>query len=54
MQGAGGLGSPGTYVKVTDPAAAQELIDTYVKHGGKTIDTSRLYGNGTSEEVNSY
>jgi len=27
------------------------LLDVYAKHGGHAIDTSRLYGGGTSEEM---
>ncbi|KAJ7842241.1 NADP-dependent oxidoreductase domain-containing protein [Mycena olivaceomarginata] len=36
--------------RVNDKTAGQELVDVFVKAGGKTIDTSNLYANGTSEK----
>jgi aflatoxin B1 aldehyde reductase len=40
--------------KVLLPASglvgSQQLVNIYLKTGGKTIDTSRLYSNGTSEK----
>lgn len=30
---------------------AQKFVDVFVDHGFKQIDTARLYGNGTAEEV---
>jgi aflatoxin B1 aldehyde reductase len=29
---------------------SQQHVDIFLKTGGKTIDTARVYGNGTSEE----
>lgn len=51
VQGGGGIGGPGTFCKVTDPAEAQTLVDAFCKHGPSAIDTSQLYGFGTSEAV---
>jgi aflatoxin B1 aldehyde reductase len=55
MQGAGPYGlegvAPGKWpCRVTDKATGQQLVNIYLKTGGKTIDTSRLYSNGTSEK----
>jgi DNA-binding protein len=32
------------------PATGQQLVDIFLKAGGKTIDTARQYANGTSEK----
>ena len=29
----------------------QEILDVFYKHGHKELDTARVYGNGTTEEV---
>lgn len=50
-QGAGGIGAPGTHCKITTNEEAQPIIDEFLKYGPMAIDTSRLYGNGTSEAV---
>ncbi|KAK7063601.1 Aldo/keto reductase [Favolaschia claudopus] len=36
--------------RVKDKAVGQELVDIYMKIGGTTLDTARLYANGTSEK----
>lgn len=53
MQGAGGIGAPGTFCKLTDARAAQPIIDAWCAITGapSAIDTSNLYGFGTSEKV---
>ena len=52
IQGGYPLGTPeSTTARVTDPAAAQELVDLMLRHGQKGIDTSRVYAQGTSEKV---
>ncbi|KAF8185284.1 NADP-dependent oxidoreductase domain-containing protein [Mycena galopus ATCC 62051] len=51
-QGAGGIGAPGTFCKLTDVAAAQPILDAWCKRAGPSaIDTSNLYGFGTSEKI---
>jgi len=50
--GAGGFGKPGgAATRTTDVPSCQEQIDIFIKEQGhKYIDTSRVYGGGTSEE----
>ena len=51
-QGAGQLGAPtAANVRVSDRAVAQEFVDLMVSNGHVGIDTSRIYGEGTSEQV---
>ena len=50
-QGAGGIGAPGTFCKVTDPNVAQSIIDTFSKCGPAVVNMSQSYGFGISEEV---
>ncbi|KAJ7239795.1 NADP-dependent oxidoreductase domain-containing protein [Mycena haematopus] len=48
--GAFGLeGAPGA--RLTSKTVGQELVDIFVKAGGKTIDTSKLYSGGTSQQL---
>ncbi|KAI0307432.1 aflatoxin B1-aldehyde reductase [Multifurca ochricompacta] len=51
IYGAATFGSLGRFAKVEDVAEAQKYIDLLVSHGHNAIDTSRVYGAGTSEEV---
>ncbi|KAJ7807643.1 NADP-dependent oxidoreductase domain-containing protein [Mycena leptocephala] len=49
--GAGAYGPEGVAsARVTDKATSQQLVDIFIKAGGKTIDTARLYVHGTSEK----
>jgi aflatoxin B1 aldehyde reductase len=51
LQGAGAYGLEGVaFARVTDKATGQQLVDIFLKAGGKTIDTARVYANGTSEK----
>ncbi|KAJ7848074.1 NADP-dependent oxidoreductase domain-containing protein [Mycena leptocephala] len=51
LQGAGSYGLEGVaFARVTDKATGQQLVDIFLKAGGKTIDTARQYANGTSEK----
>ncbi|KAJ7861892.1 hypothetical protein B0H13DRAFT_2354955 [Mycena leptocephala] len=36
--------------RVTDKATGQQLIDIFLKAGGKTIDTANLYTDATSQK----
>ncbi len=36
-------------VRTHDKAAAQEILDSYFKHGSE-LDTARMYAEGTTEE----
>ncbi len=40
--------------RFTDPALIQQWVDIMARHGQVGIDTSRLYGKGTSEKVRLY
>ena len=47
-QGAGLVGFKGRF---NDPVEVQKWVDIMVKHGQNSIDTSRMYCEGTSEAV---
>ncbi|PSR71752.1 hypothetical protein PHLCEN_2v12356 [Hermanssonia centrifuga] len=49
--GAGNVGQPGSEATIVGPAETQKFIDVIVKYGQNGVDTSRIYGNGTSESV---
>ncbi|KAJ7611501.1 aflatoxin B1-aldehyde reductase [Mycena polygramma] len=52
IYGAGGIGAPGTFCKLTDARMAQPVLDAWCKLVGPTaIDTSNMYGFGTSEKI---
>ncbi|KAJ7234024.1 hypothetical protein B0H12DRAFT_1239173 [Mycena haematopus] len=52
IYGAGGIGAPGTFCKLTDAGAAQPVLDAWCNRvGPSAIDTSNLYGFGTSEKI---
>ncbi|KAF5350787.1 hypothetical protein D9758_010333 [Tetrapyrgos nigripes] len=51
IYGGGGIGAPGTDCKLTTTEAAQPIVDEFCKHGPMAIDTSALYGHGTSEQI---
>ncbi|KAJ7447598.1 aflatoxin B1-aldehyde reductase [Mycena galericulata] len=52
IYGAGGIGAPGTFCKLTDARAAQPIIDAWCSRcGPSAIDTSNLHGFGTSEKI---
>ncbi|KAJ3552503.1 hypothetical protein NM688_g4119 [Phlebia brevispora] len=44
------VGAPGTN-RFTDTAEIQRWVDTMVQHGHPSIDTARVYGDGTAEEI---
>ncbi|KIJ63174.1 hypothetical protein HYDPIDRAFT_176197 [Hydnomerulius pinastri MD-312] len=51
--GAGSFGLPGPKsngARIHSVEQAQELVNCYMRHGYRHIDTARLYGGGTSEE----
>lgn len=50
IYGAGLFGAPGTNANIHDLAQAQRLLDVCIQYGVRGIDTSRVYGIGTSEE----
>ncbi len=51
LQGAASYGLEGVaFTRVNDKATGQQLVDIFLNAGGKTIDTSRRYANGTSEK----
>ncbi|KAJ6582358.1 aflatoxin B1-aldehyde reductase [Mycena capillaripes] len=55
IYGAGGIGAPGTFCKLTDAATAQPVLDAWCRRvGPSAIDTSNLYGFGTSEKYMFY
>jgi len=37
-------------VRTTSLKDCQDILDIYIKHGGREIDTARVYGEGTTEE----
>ncbi|KAF7332924.1 Aldo/keto reductase [Mycena venus] len=48
--GAAVFGSEGVVsARITDKTIGQKLVDVFVKAGGKTIDTSNIYSDGTSQ-----
>ncbi|KAF7338937.1 Aflatoxin B1-aldehyde reductase [Mycena venus] len=52
IYGAGGIGAPGTFCKLTNARAAQPVLDAWCKRVGPSqVDTSNLYGFGTSEKI---
>ncbi|KAJ6608861.1 aflatoxin B1 aldehyde reductase-like protein member 2 [Mycena sp. CBHHK59/15] len=52
VYGAGGIGAPGTFCKLNDATAAQSIIDEWcARCGPSAIDTSNLYGFGSSETI---
>ncbi|ETW75439.1 hypothetical protein HETIRDRAFT_120225 [Heterobasidion irregulare TC 32-1] len=51
IYGAGLFGARGTNANINDLAQAQRLLDVCIQYGVQGIDTSRIYGIGTSEEV---
>ncbi|KAJ6568873.1 aflatoxin B1-aldehyde reductase [Mycena capillaripes] len=52
IYGAGDIGAPGTFCKLPDAQAAQRIVDAWCKRvGPSAIDTSNLYGFGTSEKI---
>ncbi|KAJ7362889.1 aflatoxin B1-aldehyde reductase [Mycena albidolilacea] len=52
IYGAGGIGAPGTFCKLTDTHVAQPVLNAWCKHvGPSAIDSSNLYGFGTSEKI---
>ncbi|KAF9525602.1 aflatoxin B1-aldehyde reductase [Crepidotus variabilis] len=52
IYGGGGIGDPGTFCKLTSVEAAQPIFDTWYNIvGPSAIDTSDLYGHGTSEPL---
>ncbi|KAG2140630.1 NADP-dependent oxidoreductase domain-containing protein [Suillus clintonianus] len=53
LYGAGQFSVPGPHsigARINTIEDAQKIIDVFTSHGHKQIDTSRLYGGGTSEE----
>jgi aflatoxin B1 aldehyde reductase len=47
----GSLISPGVeQTRVHDLKDAAAMLDVFQKHGGKEVDTARVYGGGSSEE----
>jgi hypothetical protein len=51
-QGASVFGEPNmNTTRIHSISGAQKIVDAMVSHGHKAFDTSRFYGNGTSEEV---
>ena len=53
-KGAGSLGIPGPNsngARIHTVEDAQSVVNCYTERGYNTIDTARLYGGGTSEEV---
>ncbi|KAJ6474480.1 aflatoxin B1-aldehyde reductase [Mycena vitilis] len=52
IYGAAGIGAPGTFCKLTDARIAQPVLDAWCKLvGPSAIDTSNVYGFGTSEKI---
>ena len=45
----GELGKNG--VRTSDLKEAQEIIDVFLSHGHKELDTARVYAEGTTESV---
>jgi aflatoxin B1 aldehyde reductase len=38
-------------IRISDKAESQTLFDAFFGYGYKEIDTARMYGEGTTEEV---
>ncbi|KAG2338026.1 Aldo/keto reductase [Suillus weaverae] len=54
LYGAGQFGVPGPQsigARVNTVEDAQKIVDVFTSHGHRLIDTSRIYGGGTSEEI---
>ncbi|GJE91890.1 aldo/keto reductase [Phanerochaete sordida] len=51
LLGTAQLGAPESGGRVSDKTVVQELVDIMLKHGHIGIDTARIYGQGTSEEL---
>ncbi|KAL3473090.1 Aldo/keto reductase [Aspergillus californicus] len=50
--GAMTFGKPNTLgARVSDPAKAAEILDIFLQHGHKEVDTARIYGAGSCEEI---
>ncbi|KAF9246558.1 NADP-dependent oxidoreductase domain-containing protein [Melanogaster broomeanus] len=46
------MGSPGKNgVRISDQKACQEVIDIFLGHGHTELDTARVYGGGTTEQM---
>ncbi|KAK7054935.1 hypothetical protein VNI00_003398 [Paramarasmius palmivorus] len=46
------LGFPGKNgVRISDREECQKVIDVFLNHGHKELDTARVYGDGTTEEM---
>ena len=46
------MGEPGkNSIRIPDLKDCQEVIDIFYNHGHKELDTARMYGEGTTEEV---
>lgn len=56
FQGSGliGVSEEKGFTKIHTLEEAQAAIDIFVGHGHKEIDTSRVYGSGTTEEVRAF
>lgn len=53
-KGAGSLGVPGPQsngARIHTVEDAQRVMNCYIERGYNVIDTARIYGGGTSEEV---
>ncbi|KAG1767323.1 NADP-dependent oxidoreductase domain-containing protein [Suillus placidus] len=54
LYGAGQFGVPGPQsigARVNTIEDAQKIIDVFTSHGHRLVDTARIYGGGTSEEI---
>ncbi|KAJ7236430.1 Aldo/keto reductase [Mycena haematopus] len=52
VMGTMSFGEPGVEsVRVDNVQDIEAILDTFVKHGHREIDTARIYGRGTSEEM---
>ncbi|KAL5335477.1 Aldo/keto reductase [Aspergillus crustosus] len=50
--GAMTFGKPNTLgARLSDPAKAAEILDVFLQHGHKEVDTARIYGAGSCEEI---
>ncbi|KAL4938385.1 hypothetical protein BDV06DRAFT_231918 [Aspergillus oleicola] len=50
--GAMTFGKPNTLgARVSDAAKAAEILDVFLQHGHKEVDTARIYGAGSCEEI---
>lgn len=49
------IGAPGKNgVRTSTLDGAQEILDVFFKHGGRELDTARVYAEGTTEDVSSF